>query len=111
MNNHIEHLRNGDFRIMDETKPLDDPEFLEFQRKREQSMLLKDPNYEHNVKHNANHKQWIAGQDKDGTTYIEDQNFEYDARLYINGDFLDMELKLRYAQAIADILNQANEQS
>lgn len=72
-------------------------------------MNLKDPNHEERLQRNPDHKQWIAGQSKDGHTYIDDENFEYDARLYINGDFLDLELKLRYAQAIADVLNQANE--
>lgn len=71
-------------------------------------MILKDPNHESRLQHNPDHKQWVAHQDKEGNTYIEDNNFEYDARLYINGDFLDLELKLRYAQAIADILNQAD---
>ncbi len=34
MNNHIKHLANGDFEVV----PLDDPKFLEAQRKREEAL-------------------------------------------------------------------------
>ena len=34
MNNHIKHLENGDFEVI----PLDDPEFLEAQKKREEEL-------------------------------------------------------------------------
>jgi hypothetical protein len=70
-------------------------------------MNLQDPNLSHKLEHWPAHKQWVVGRTKDFRVFIQDDNFEYDARLYINGDFLDIELKERYAQAIADILNEA----
>jgi hypothetical protein len=70
-------------------------------------MNLKDPNYSHKVERYPNHKQWTVGITDDFRVYIQDDNFEYDARLYINGDFLDIELQERYARAIADVLNAA----
>lgn len=66
---------------------------------------LVDPNLELKLAQWPNHKQWTVGKTSDWRVYIQDDNFEYDARLYIDGDFLDTELKERYAQAIADILN------
>ena len=68
-------------------------------------MNLQDPNLGYKLTQWPDHKQWTVGKTNDGRVYIQDDNFEYDARLYINGDFLDVELKERYAQAIADILN------
>ena len=68
-------------------------------------MNLQDPNFEEKRKRFPNHKQWTTGITSDGRVYIQDDNFEYDARLYINGDFYDQELQLNYANAIADILN------
>ena len=68
-------------------------------------MNLQDPNLGYKLTLRPDHKQWAVGRTNDGRIYIQDDNFEYDARLYINGDFLDVELAERYAQAIADILN------
>ena len=70
-------------------------------------MNLLDPNYHYKKERYPNHKQWTIGITDDYRVYIEDDNFEYDARLYIDGDFLDTELKERYAKAIADVLNAA----
>ena len=69
-------------------------------------MNLIDPNLQEKKERFPNHKQWTTGISVlDKRVYIQDDNFEYDARLYIDGDFLDIELKERYAQAIADVLN------
>jgi hypothetical protein len=68
-------------------------------------MNLTDPNYEAKLARFPNHKQWTTGITKDGRVYIQDDNFEYDARLYIDGDFYDLELQERYANAIAEVLN------
>ena len=68
-------------------------------------MNLTDPNYEAKLARFPNHKQWTTGITNDGRVYIQDDNFEYDARLYINGDFPDTESQQNYAQAIADVLN------
>jgi hypothetical protein len=70
-------------------------------------MNLQDPNYSYKVERFPNHKQWTTGVTKDGRVYIQDDNFEYDARLYIDGNFLDTELQERYARAIAEVLNNA----
>jgi hypothetical protein len=68
-------------------------------------LSLKDPNFDSKKERFPDHKQWTAGITKDGRVYIQDDNFEYDARLYINGDFYDQELELKYANAIAEVLN------
>jgi hypothetical protein len=52
-------------------------------------MNLQDPNFEEKRKRFPNHKQWTTGITSDGRVYIQDDNFEYDARLYINGDFYE----------------------
>lgn len=70
--------------------------------------MIKDPNLESKRERFPEHKQWTTGITTDGRVYIQDDNFEYDARLYINGDFYDLELQEKYADAIADILNEAN---
>ena len=70
-------------------------------------MNLTDPNLEVKLATIPNHKQWTTGRTKDFRVFIQDDNFEYDARLYIDGDFLDIELKERYANAIAEVLNNA----
>jgi hypothetical protein len=70
-------------------------------------MNLQDPNYSYKVERFPKHKQWTTGVTKDGRVYIQDDNFEYDARLYIDGNFLDRELQERYARAIAEVLNNA----
>ena len=69
-------------------------------------MNLIDPNHILKKQKNPDHKQWTTGINKnDNRVYIQDDNFEYDARLYINGDFPDIETQLEYANAIARILN------
>lgn len=70
-------------------------------------MNLKDPNFDSKKERFPDHKQWTTGVTKDGRVYIQDDNFEYDARLYINGNFYDIELQERYAKAIAEVLNNA----
>lgn len=72
-------------------------------------MNLQDPNYPEKKEQFPNHKQWTTGITSDGRVYIQDDNFEYDARLYINGDFYDQELQLNYANAIAEVLNAEND--
>lgn len=69
------------------------------------TLSLKDPNFDSKKERFPDHKQWTTGITKDGRVYIQDDNFEYDARLYINGDFYDLELQERYANAIAEVLN------
>lgn len=68
-------------------------------------MNLTDPNLEDKRKRFPNHRQWTTGITNDGRVFIQDDNFEYDARLYINGDFYDMESEMNYANAIAEVLN------
>lgn len=69
-------------------------------------MNLIDPHYHEKKQKNPDHKQWTTGINKlDNRVYIQDDNFQYDARLYINGDFPDIETQLEYANAIARILN------
>ena len=68
-------------------------------------MNLTDPHLSEKLNRWPNHKQWTVGTTSDGRVFIQDDNFQYDARLYINGDFPDQLDELRYAQAIADILN------
>ena len=68
-------------------------------------MDLKDPNFEAKKERYPDHKQWVVGVSKDGRVFIQDDNFEYDARLYIDGDFYDHELEVKYAEAIAEVLN------
>lgn len=69
-------------------------------------MNLTDPNFSHKKERYPEHKQWTTGITEDGRVYIQDDNFEYDARLYIDGDFYDIELKERYAKAVAEVLNE-----
>ena len=69
-------------------------------------MNLIDPNHRSKKEKNPDHKQWTTGISIfDNRVYIQDDNFEYDARLYINGDFPDIDTELEYANAIARILN------
>lgn len=69
------------------------------------TLSLKDPNFDAKKERFPDHKQWTTGVTKDGRVYIQDDNFEYDARLYINGDFPDIESQEKYAKAIAKVLN------
>ena len=71
-------------------------------------MNLIDPNLQEKKERFPNHKQWTTGINKrDNRVYIQDDNFEYDARLYIDGDFPDIETQLEYANQIARILNES----
>lgn len=72
-------------------------------------MTLKDPYLDEKRKRYPNHKQWTTGVANDGRVFIQDDNFTFDARLYINGDFYDLESQTAYAEEIAKVLNQANE--
>lgn len=57
------------------------------------------------------YKQWTTGRTNDGRVYIQDDDFAHDARLYVNGDFYDMEQELFYADKVADMLNAAQEKN
>lgn len=46
-----------------------------------------------------------TGVDEGGRVFLQDSDFENDARLYVNGDFYDQEEELNYANKIAKILN------
>lgn len=50
-------------------------------------------------------KQFITGVTTDGRVYIQDEDFTHDARLYVNGDFFDVEQEIAYAEAICSMLN------
>ncbi len=54
----------------------------------------------------SNYKQWTVGTANDGRVFIQDDNFQYDARLYINGNFPNQKEMVEYAKAIAEILNE-----
>ena len=69
-------------------------------------MTLIDPYLKEKQSRWPNHKQWVAGTTSDGRVFIQDDNFQYDARLYIDGDFPDQGEKVEYAKAIAEILNE-----
>lgn len=69
-------------------------------------MNLIDPNLQEKKHRFPNHQQWTTGITKDNRAYVQDDNFQYDARLYINGDFPDIETQLEYANAVARILNE-----
>lgn len=51
---------------------------------------------------------WQAHRGIQGSVFIDCDSFGHDARLYITGDFPTVDVKLTYAQQIADILNQSN---
>lgn len=69
-------------------------------------MNLNDPHIKEKQSLWSNYKQWTVGTANDGRVFIQDDNFKYDARLYINGDFPDHQSTLDYAKAIAEILNE-----
>ena len=69
-------------------------------------MNLTDPHIKEKQSAWPNHKQWTVGTTLDHRVYIQDDNFQYDARLYINGDFPDEQTELDYANAITEILNE-----
>lgn len=69
-------------------------------------MNLIDPYIKEKQSAWPNHKQWTVDTTKDGRVFIQDDNFQYDARLYINGDFADINKQVEYAKAIAEILNE-----
>jgi hypothetical protein len=70
-------------------------------------MSIRDPNHLQKIARFPNYKQWTTGVTKDGRVYIQDDNFEHDARLYINGDFYDKESEIAYAERVASCLNDA----
>ncbi len=54
------------------------------------------------------HGPWNArqkGDDHVRGTYVESDDFTHDVRLYVNGDFSNMEQRLAYAEEIAKRLN------
>lgn len=69
-------------------------------------MDLTDPYVKEKLSRWPNHKQWVAGITNDDRVFIQDDNFQYDARLYIDGDFPSLQRRLDYANAIAEILNE-----
>jgi hypothetical protein len=55
-------------------------------------------------------EEWVvtfhANQDKqEFDVYLQSDDFFTDARLYLNGDFYDIEEQVKYAQRICDLLN------
>ena len=48
---------------------------------------------------------WEVGKTSDGRVYLQSNDFTHDVRLYVNGDFLDDDQKLAYAEEIAKRLN------
>lgn len=51
---------------------------------------------------------WLVGEvEKNGKVYLESDDFVHDVRLYVDGDFADVEEKLRYAHGVARQLNQS----
>lgn len=52
-----------------------------------------------------NYEKWTTGTTSDGRVYIQDDDFKYDARLYVDGDFRNDLDKLKYAVTITEILN------
>ena len=75
-------------------------------------MNLRDPNSEKKREYRekqgwSDYKQFSAQQDTNGRTWVEDDNFTYDARMYIDGDFSSPEEKLEYAESVAMALNAA----
>lgn len=52
------------------------------------------------------YKRWTVGVTDDKRVYIQDDDFSYDARLYINGNFSDLDEQIMYANSVADSLNE-----
>lgn len=48
---------------------------------------------------------WIVSQNDNGSYALQSDDFTYDTRLYINGDFGEDEVRKKYAQFLADKLN------
>lgn len=53
-------------------------------------------------------ERWEAHKGINGSVFIDCSNFGHDSRLYLTGDFPTVDVKLAYAQQIADILNRSN---
>lgn len=75
-------------------------------------MNLRDPNSEKKREYRekqgwSDYKQWSAQQDTNGRTWVEDDNFTHDVRMYIDGDFSSDAEKLEYAESVAAVLNAA----
>jgi DNA gyrase inhibitor GyrI len=48
---------------------------------------------------------WTVGVTKDNRVFLETDDFTYDTRLYVNGDFADKDQEIQYASALARRLN------
>ena len=48
---------------------------------------------------------WTVGVTTDNRVYLQDDDFTYDARLYVNGDFENKEQEIKYASVLARKLN------
>ena len=48
---------------------------------------------------------WTVGVTTDNRVYLQDDDFTYDARLYVNGDFANKEQEIKYASMLARKLN------
>jgi len=48
---------------------------------------------------------WTVGVTTDERVYLQDDDFTYDARLYVNGDFANKEQEIKYASMLARKLN------
>lgn len=53
-----------------------------------------------------NYMRWTVDVTDDKRVYIQDDDFSYDARLYINGNFSDLDEQIMYANSVADSLNE-----
>ena len=49
---------------------------------------------------------WTVDVTDDKRVYIQDDDFSYDARLYINGNFSNLDEQILYANSVADSLNE-----
>jgi len=48
---------------------------------------------------------WTVGKTSENKVFLQSDDFTHDARLYIDGDFIDMKHKIRYAENLAKRLN------
>lgn len=48
---------------------------------------------------------WSVAVTKDGKVFLETDDFTTDVRLYVNGDFYDLEQEIKYASNLARKLN------
>jgi len=49
-------------------------------------------------------KEWEVGSER-GEVFIGSEDFTHDVRLYVNGDFEDIEQQIEYAKTLAEKLN------